>query len=118
METHGIGAHGTDVHSMKAHCGKKKRLGTWIRIAASLCALLGWWGLFYPQLALTPDTVKVNGEETGQRPAAEREWSFDDTLYAQLLSAGRGQVRLRSRLLTDISSFWEAFHDRDRAESK
>ena len=36
---------------------KKKRLG--IRITIGLCAALGWWGLLYPELVLTPDTVRV-----------------------------------------------------------
>lgn len=29
-----------------------------IRIVTALCAALGWWGLLYPELTLTPDTVK------------------------------------------------------------
>ena len=33
----------------------KKTFG--LRVAAGLCAALGWWGLLYPELALTPDTV-------------------------------------------------------------
>ena len=41
---------------------KKKWLG--IRVAAGLCAALGWWGLLYPELALTPDTVKVSAQDT------------------------------------------------------
>ena len=32
---------------------------TKFRIIAGMCAALGWWGLLYPELALTPDTVKV-----------------------------------------------------------
>ena len=36
---------------------KKIRLG--IRITIGLCAALGWWGLLYPELVLTPDTVRV-----------------------------------------------------------
>lgn len=96
---------------------KKRWLG--IRVAAGLCAALGWWGLLYPELALTPDTVKISVEdEDGTLSAPSQEWSFDSPLYLDLLSAERSQITVRSRLLTELKSFWEAFHERDAAETK
>ena len=89
---------------------KKKGLKT--RIIIGLCAALGWWGLLYPELVLTPDTVKIVAED-GEEEPAPLEWSFDSRLYLKLLDAGRDKIIPRSKLLTDISSFWEAFHDRD-----
>lgn len=89
---------------------KKKSLS--IRIIIGLCAALGWWGLLYPELVLTPDTVKIVAED-GEEEPAPLEWSFDSRLYQELLKAGRDRLVPRSRLLTDISSFWEAFHDKD-----
>ena len=66
---------------------RKKWLG--IRVAAGLCAALGWWGLLYPELALTPDTVKVSVEdEEGTLTELPREWSFDSALYLDLLDIG------------------------------
>lgn len=94
---------------------KKKWLG--MRILVGLCAALGWWGLLYPELVLTPDTVKVSvQDEDGNLVPLEQEWSGEGSLYRELLNADGGQIALRSRLLKDISSFWEAFHDRDRDE--
>ena len=82
-----------------------------LRIILGLCAAFGWWGLIYPELALTPDTVLVRSE-TGENLSAE--WDFDAGLYEDLLEAGRGRLVLRSRLLTDFNSFWEAFHHEDK----
>lgn len=92
---------------------KKKWLG--IRVAAGLCAALGWWGLLYPELALTPDTVKVSTQDNdGTAAAREQEWSFDSTLYLELLNADRDQITIRSRLLTELkglSELFKGFHD-------
>ena len=89
---------------------KKRDLG--IRIIIGLCAALGWWGLLYPELVLTPDTVKIVAEDGAEEPDS-LELSFDSRLYLDLLNAGRDKIIPRSKLLTDISSFWEAFHDKD-----
>ncbi len=89
------------------------------RIIIGLCAALGWWGLLYPELTLTPDTVKISVEnEEGELSALPLKWSFENNLYLDLLNAESGQISFRSRLLTDISSFWEAFHDSDGTQSK
>ncbi len=90
----------------------KKTFG--LRVAAGLCAALGWWGLLYPELALTPDTVTAGMEqENGEICSQPLKWSFDCSLFLELLNADPEQITFRSRLFTDISSFWEAFHDRD-----
>lgn len=90
---------------------KRKWIG--IRIVLSLCAALGWWGLLYPELTLTPDTIKIVEEnEDGEISDLPWEWSFDSELYQELLNADRDSITLRSRLLTNLSLFWEALHDR------
>ncbi len=86
---------------------KKRWLG--IRLAAGICAALGWWGLLYPELALTPDTVSIQTEtQDGSLRKQQTEWTFDGGLYQALLNAAPGSIRLRSRLLTDFALFWEA----------
>lgn len=91
----------------------KKRLG--LRITAALCAALGWWGLLYPELTLTPDTVKISAEQENEEIDSQPlKWSFDSSLLLDLLNADPDQISFRSRLLTDISSFWEALHDRNK----
>lgn len=82
-----------------------------IRMGLGICAALGWWGLLYPELTLTPDTVKVvyddPQDETGAQPQV---WSFDSSLYRDILNAPPGKITFRSKLLTDFNAILEAFH--------
>lgn len=90
-----------------------KRRWIGLRIAVSLCAALGWWGLIYPELTLTPETVKVSVEtEDGQLQELPGEWDFDSSLYQEILDADRSKITFRSRLLKDLGLFLEAIHDR------
>ncbi len=92
---------------------KKKWIG--IRTGIGICAALGWWGLLYPEFTLTPGTVKVVCEdsqtETDTQP---RGWSFDSSLYWDILNAPSDKITFRSRLLTDLNAILEAFHDRNK----
>ncbi|MCI9143019.1 MAG: hypothetical protein HFH87_10410 [Lachnospiraceae bacterium] len=90
-----------------------KRRWIGLRIAVSLCAALGWWGLIYPELTLTPETVKVSMEtEDGRLQELPGEWDFDSSLYQEILDADRSKITFRSRLLKDLGLFLEAIHDR------
>ncbi|MCM1192779.1 MAG: hypothetical protein NC123_14240 [Butyrivibrio sp.] len=81
-----------------------------IRVIAAVCAALGWWGLFYPGLTLTPDTVRIICEdEDGEEVLSEVPEAFDGELYLELLGTDPGSIRFRSRLLTGLNAFWEAF---------
>lgn len=84
-----------------------------LRIAATMCAALGWWGLLYPELTLTPDTVKIYAEESDGSEDQTFEWSFEGDLYRELLEAKPGQITFRSKLLENIRLFLEAFHDKN-----
>ena len=87
---------------------KNKKLG--IRIITAMCAALGWWGLLYPELTLTPETVRIVIEDaSGQEISLDRNKSLDDSFYLELLEADSGSVRFRSRILTELNAFWEAF---------
>lgn len=89
---------------------KKKWLG--IRIALSTLAALGWWGLLYPELSLTPDTVTLRiEEEDGTFREQPLEWDFDGSLLQDLLNAGPGKITFRSKLFTDFGLFLEALHN-------
>ncbi len=76
---------------------------------AVVCAALGWWGLFYPDLTLTPDTVRIVRGEDGSEAPLWGENICSGRLYLELLEAERGDVRFRSRLLESLNAFWEAF---------
>lgn len=87
-----------------------KKVKNGIRIITAMCAALGWWGLFYPGLTLTPDTVRIICEdENGEELTPESGEGFHDGLYLELLRTDRDNIRFRSRLLTELNAFWEAF---------
>lgn len=80
------------------------------RILAVMCAALGWWGLLYPELTLTPETVRIVAEDSSAPGTnAEQSRCPDDSLYLALLRAEPGKIHFRSRLLTELNAFWEAF---------
>lgn len=82
----------------------KKRME--IRILLCICAALGWWGILYPELTMTPDTYRIV-DETGSVQNTEEvlEWDFDSDIYWKVLNADRSQVRFKSRLLTGLNAF-------------
>ena len=83
-----------------------------IRIATGICAAIGWWGMIYPELALTPDIVLIRTEtEDGGLQEQSPDWDFDSELYMELLGAGPSRIVFRSRILTDFSSLLEAFRN-------
>ena len=85
-----------------------------IRIATGICAVLGWWGLLYPQLALTPDTVAVvPSAENGNFDEQSLKWDFDGSLYLDLLSAGPDKIIFRFKIFKDLNSLLEAFRNGD-----
>ena len=83
-----------------------------IRITTGICAVLGWWGLLYPQLALTPDTVAViPAAEDGIPEEQSLTWDFDGSLYLDLLNAGPDKITFRFKIFKDLNSLLEAFRN-------
>ncbi len=78
-----------------------------MRILVSAFAAMGWWGLLYPQLAMTPDTYEIVYENEAAMEKNMEEWNFDSDIYRQILEAEDGQVHLRSKLFMRISAFIE-----------
>ncbi len=91
---------------------KAKGIKSFLQILVSTCALLGWWGFLYPELTLTPDTVKV--VEIAETTSEYNTWDFDCSLYQNLLYADRSQIVFRSKLLTNFNLFWEALQNGDK----
>ena len=78
-------------------------------IIVSLCAMLGWWGFFYPEFSLTPDNVNVIYEELSEEDAFLSPDLSSESLIELLMNAPREKVRFRSAFLKDMKSFWEVF---------
>ncbi len=83
----------------------KKRIE--LHILFCICAALGWWGLLYPELAVTPDACRTVQEEGSAQEQEAAEWSFDSNLYTEVLGADRSRIRFRSRVLEEINAFLE-----------
>lgn len=101
----------------KNDAGKSK-----LRLAAVICAALGWWGILYPELTLTSDTYRVICEDEQQYSEdggfisgqnQENHGMTDD--YRELLRAKSGQIRIRSRLYLAITD-WLAGEEKAEAD--
>ena len=85
---------------------KKNKLFLSLRIFLGGCAALGWWGLLYPELTMTPSTYQVVDEKGVVLESEETtEWDFDRDIYWELLEAEPEQIRFRSKLHIK----WEIF---------
>ena len=95
---------------MKKIDWKQKKLQISFHILATATAALGWWGLLYPELAMTPDTYRVVYEETSETgdyihgDVSMVEWDADQDIYRKILSADRSQLRFRSKLLMKLNT--------------
>lgn len=85
-----------------------------INTVLCICAAFGWWGVLYPELAMTPDTYRVVKEEESSSvslyDSAVQEaenWDFDRGIYFEILQAEAGQVRFKSRLLISLKEIFE-----------
>ena len=75
------------------------RWRTW-RAVISLCIALGWWGMWFPELALWTESVVV--EET-EKNMPEQETAR--RIYQGLMKADREQIQVKSRLLQMIQGY-------------
>ncbi len=80
-----------------------------VKAVACVCAALGWWGVLYPELTLTPDTYAIVGEEKAGGEAVQKaeevvKWDFSSDIYKKLLEAEAGQIQFKSRLLLMLRS--------------
>lgn len=90
-----------------------------LSIVMTVCTLICWWGYFFPELTLTPDTVRMvdsSGELVSEMMSSTNRsmphnQSDDSTLYRQLLMAKPEEIRIRSGLFEALSSYWEAFQN-------
>lgn len=96
--------------SMKSEEAVRSRFVKALCAGLILCGAMGWWGVLYPQLTMTPDTYRVVSEDgTVQNSSDVIEWDFDDTIYMEILNAGSSRIRFRSKLLENAAGYLERF---------
>ncbi len=84
-----------------------------VRLAAILCVAIGWWGLWYPELAREAEAYAIVQEDGTVLMASEViECELDEESYAELFQAEGNQVRLRSRFLLWLEEYFK----KDRSE--
>lgn len=70
-----------------------------------ICAAFGWWGIIYPEFALTSETCRLV-DESGRYVEADAGYDRID-LYGDILQAGSDHIRPRSKLLSAVMSLSE-----------
>lgn len=80
-----------------------------LRAVLSLCAALGWWGIWFPELAVWAEAVCVV-EEDSESAAVQRgenvaEYETAREIYDGLLHADREQIQVKSRLLQLVERY-------------
>lgn len=95
-----------------------KRIWAGMKTTLCICAVLGWWGVLYPELVLTADTYRIcdDNRQDIQEEQDTREGQNPPTgqdIYWNLLKADRSEIRFRSRLCAEWNKFMEAFNESD-----
>ena len=79
------------------------------RAVVMMCAALGWWGIWFPELAVWADAVCVVEEEHSQNAVQQGEKVVEcDTvreICEGLRQADKGQIKVKSRLLQLIEQY-------------
>ena len=90
-----------------------KRIRTGVKVILCVCAVLGWWGVLYPELVLTADTYRICGVNESDEQNVQSH-SAEQDIYWDLLKADRSEIRFRSKLLIEWNKFMEALNESDQ----
>ncbi len=81
-----------------------------LRAVLSLCVALGWWGIWFPELAVWAEAVCVVEEDSESTAVQSGEKVVEcetaREIYDGLLHADRKQIQVKSRLLQLV---WKYF---------
>lgn len=80
-----------------------------MRAVVTICAALGWWGIWFPELAVWTEVVCVveDGQQGKSVQMEENVVECEDVrrICEGLLKADKEQIRLKSRLLVLIERY-------------
>ena len=71
------------------------------RAVVTMCAVLGWWGIWFPELAVWADAVCVVEEECSE--GTQRKDIRE--ICNGLLKADKEQIQVKSRLLQLVEQY-------------
>lgn len=66
-----------------------------VRLCAVVCAVLGWWGMIYPDFTLTTDNCRVVNEKG--ETVTDDAIATGNGLYRSILQADREHVVFKSK---------------------
>ena len=79
------------------------------RAVLTVCAALGWWGIWFPELAVWTEAVcAVKDEDESASVQKEKdvvEYETAREVLDGLMHADREQIRIRSRLLEAVERY-------------
>jgi hypothetical protein len=81
---------------------QKRTSSVRLRLCAVICAALGWWGMIYPDFALTADNCHVV-DENGETVTVEKTTGTE--LYRNVLQADREHVVFKSRAVEALKQW-------------
>lgn len=85
-----------------------------VRIATVVCAAIGWWGMWYPELTTAADTYAIVQEDGTVLPASEVvKCDFGELYCEELLQADNSQIRFRSKFLQWLEEYFEKVGSED-----
>lgn len=77
-----------------------------IRAMIGMCLAIGWWDLWYPEIAREADVYKVVYEEgTVQKSEEVVKYEFSEYSFYDFLKMDSEQIQFRSRLLEWIEEY-------------
>ncbi|MBQ7775142.1 MAG: hypothetical protein IJ379_04390 [Lachnospiraceae bacterium] len=79
-----------------------------VRLALLCSVAIGWWGLWYPELATAADTYVIVYEDGTVQTAAEViECGLDEQACWELLQMDGEQIHFRSKLWQSLEEYIE-----------
>ncbi len=77
-----------------------------VKIAVLLSVAIGWWGLWYPELATEADTYAIVWEDGTVQSASEViECELNGYSYMDLMEADNSQLQFRSKLWMKLEEY-------------
>lgn len=85
----------------------KKEVQQIVRCWILIVYTVSFWGLFYPNFALTRDICTRQPGFSEWSEEEQEEWMEDGTDHVTMQDLRDGDVRYRSRILEWIQTFWK-----------
>ena len=80
------------------------------RVVLMICAVLGWWGIWFPELAVWGNAVCVATEQS-EAKSIEQLQAMDMNTVREICDglkiADRSQIQIKSRLLIAIDQYFQ-----------